>query len=127
MLFPTWLGTDTIEAVVANYKPEPIKVVITGWLVLGLCVAGGVAGGLAAFKKFKDSWPWRMFSGILGGAVLCWLYVYLGLPNIDANIAHNTFSVFFVAAIGGYGGTAVLDWAVQKFSPTGAKTTPNPT
>jgi hypothetical protein len=114
VLFPVWFGSDTVEAVVANYSPEPLTIVITGWLVLGLCLGGGAAGGLAAYDKFKGSWIWRIFIGILGGAVLCWLYVYLALPNINTNIAHNTFSVFFVALIGGYMGTAALDLVANK-------------
>jgi hypothetical protein len=114
VLFPVWFGSDTVEAVVANYSPEPLTIVITGWLVLGLCLGGGAAGGLAAYDKFKGSWVWRIFIGILGGAVLCWLYVYLALPNINTNIAHNTFSVFFVALIGGYMGTAALDLVANK-------------
>lgn len=72
VLFPVWFGNDTVEAVVANYSPEPLTIVITGWLVLGLCLGGGAAGGLAAYDKFKGSWIWRIFIGILGGAVLCW-------------------------------------------------------
>lgn len=73
-----------------------------------------MAGGLAAYNKFKGSWLWRIFLGILGGAVLCWLYLYLALPNVDAGIAHNTVSVFFVALIGGYMRTTVLDFAATK-------------
>jgi hypothetical protein len=84
-------------------------------MILGLCLGGGLAGGLAAYNKFKGSWIWRIFLGILGGAVLCWLYVYLALPNVEANIAHNTLSVFFVALLGGYGGTSILDFAAKKF------------
>ncbi len=66
VLFPVWFGSDTVEAVVANYSPEPLTIVITGWLV------------------------------------------------INTNIAHNTFSVFFVALIGGYMGTAALDLVANK-------------
>lgn len=114
-LFPVSWGSDTVQAVVTNYTVQPLTVVITGWLVVGLCLAGGVAGGLAAYNKFKDSWIWRVFIGILGGAVFCWLYVYLALPNVNANIAHNTFSVLFVALIGGYLGTTALDLAAKQF------------
>jgi len=114
VLFPVSFGADKVEAVMANYNPQPLPIVITGWLVLGLCLAGGVAGGLVAYNKFKGSWLWRIFLGILGGAVLCWLYVYLALPNVDVNIAHNTFSVFFVALIGGYMGITVLDFAAKR-------------
>jgi hypothetical protein len=86
-------------------------------MVLGLCFGGGLAGGLAAYDKFKGSWWWGIFLGILGGAILTWLYLYLALPSVSLAIAHNTFSVFFVAVLGGYlgmgsgfrGKTAELD------------------
>lgn len=113
-LFPTSFGADTIEAIIPDYQPKPLNIIVTGWLVLGLCAAGGVAGGLAAYNKFKGSWFWRIFLGVLGGALLCWLYVYLALPNVDKGIAHNTFSVFFVALVGGYLGTTTLDFAAKK-------------
>jgi len=105
VLFPVSWGSDTIQAVIANYTVQPLTIVL----------AGGVAGGLAAYNKLKGSWFWRIFLGILGGGILCWLYVYLALPNVDVNIAHNTFSVFFVALIGGYSGIAVLDFAAKHF------------
>lgn len=114
VLFPVSWGTDTVDAVVANYTLQPLTLVITGWMVLGLCLGGGVAGGLAAYNKFQGSWIWRIFLGILGGGVLCWLYVYLALPNVNVNIAHNSFSVFFVALLGGYGGTTTLDLVAKK-------------
>lgn len=109
VLFPVSLGGDAIEAIIPNYKTQPLTIVITGWLVLGLCLGGGLAGGLLAYNKFKDSWVWRIFIGIVVGAAFCWMYVYLGLPNIDVNLAHNTLSVFFVSLIGGYLGIAGLD------------------
>jgi hypothetical protein len=115
-LFPTSVGSDTIDATLPHYPLQKLTIVITGWLVLGLCLGGGVAGGLAAHDKFKGSWLWRIFLGILGGAVLCWLYIYLALPSINVNIAHNTFSVFFVALLGGYGGTSTLDFAAKKLN-----------
>ena len=118
MLFPVALGTDAIDAVVAGYTPQPLPIVITGWLVLGLCLGGGIAGGFAAYYKFKGSLVWHVFLGILGGAVLCWLYVFLGLPNVNVKIAHNTSSVFFVALIGGYMGITPLDFAAKKFGLT---------
>jgi len=114
VLFPISWGTDTVEAVLANYAPQPLAIVITGWLVLGLCLSGGVSGGLVAYDKFKGSWLWRIFVGILGGAVLSWLYVYLALPNVSINLAHNTLSVFFVSLLGGYLGTTALDLAAKR-------------
>jgi hypothetical protein len=114
VLLPTSWGNDTVDAVVANYTIQPLPIVITGWVILGLCLAGGVAGGLAAYSKFKGSCLWRIFLGILGGAALCWVYVYLALPNVNVNMAHNTLSVFFVALLGGYGGTSALDYVAKR-------------
>ena len=114
-LLPVSWGNDTVEAVVADYNPEPLPIVVTGWMVVGLCLGGGIAGGLVAFNKFKDSWYWRVFLGILGGAALSWMYVFLALPNVGVNLAHSIVSVLFVSMIGGYLGTTVLDFAAKRF------------
>jgi len=114
-LLPVSWGNDTVEAVVADYSPQPLPVAVTGWMVVGLCLGGGIAGGLAAFNKFKGSWYWRVFLGILGGAVLTWMYVFLALPNVGVGLAHSVVSALFVSVIGGYLGTTVLDLAAKKF------------
>src|SRR5260370_38738126 len=87
------------------------------------CRGAGTAGGLAADDKLGGSLFWRIFLGILGGAVLCWLYFYLALPRVDINLAHNTFSVFFVALIEGYLGLAPLDFVAGSL---GLKPPPPP-
>jgi hypothetical protein len=114
-LYPVSFGSDTVGVVVEHYTPLPLPIRITGWMVLGLCLGGGLAGGLAAYNKFKGSVLWRMFLGILGGSVLCWMYVFLALPTVSNGIAHSLVSVLFVAIVGGYLGTSVLDWAATKF------------
>jgi hypothetical protein len=63
----------------------------------------------------KGSWFWRVFLGILGGAVLTWMYVFLALPNVGVNLAHSIISVFFVSVVGGYLGITVLDLAAKRF------------
>jgi hypothetical protein len=113
-VFPVSWGNDTVEAVVADYTLQPLPIIITVWLVLALCLGGGVLGGVGAYLQFKDSWVKRIFFGVVGGAVLCWLYVYLGLPYLRVNIAHNTLSVLFVGIIGGYAGARILDAAVKQ-------------
>ena len=55
MLFPVSWGSDTIQAFVANYTVQPLATVLTGWMILALYLAGGVAGGLAAYNKLKGS------------------------------------------------------------------------
>jgi hypothetical protein len=119
MLLPRSVGSDTIEAVVSDYEPLPLPVVITWRAVLVLCLGGGVLGGIAAYQQFRGSWFWRVFLGLVGGAFFSWLYVFLALPtmvggNLVGNIAHNTISVFFVSIIGGYMGTRALDFSARK-------------
>jgi hypothetical protein len=120
LLSPRSVGSDTIEAVVPDYEPQPLKVTITWKLVLALCLAGGILGGIAAYEQFKGSWFWRVFLGLLGGAVLSWLYIFLALPltvegSLLGNISHNTISVLFVSVLGGYMGIRVLDFTAKKF------------
>jgi hypothetical protein len=119
-LVPTSVGTDTIDAVAADYPTASLNVVITWKLILALCLAGGAVGGIAAYQQFRGSWFWRIFLGLTGGALLSWLYVFLALPaivagNTVANIAHNTISVLFVSILGGYMGLRALDFAAKKF------------
>lgn len=113
-VFPVSWGSDTVEAVIEDYTLQPLRIIISVWLVLGLCLIGGALGGVGAYLQSKDSWIRRIFFGVVGGALLCWLYVYLGLPYLKVNIAHNTFSVLFVGIIGGYAGAKILDAAVKQ-------------
>lgn len=138
-LFPVAWGSDTVEALLANYSPQPLSVVITGWMVLGLCLGGGLADGLAAYDKFKGSWLWRIFVGILGGAILTWLYVYRFVQGpcgggelgeaLDGRVGEarvprasererghcpQYVQRVFVAVLGGYLGTTVLDFAAKQ-------------
>ena len=56
--------------------------------------------------------------GIVGGAMLSWMYVFLAPPNLGVNLAHSIVSVLFVSIIGGYLGTTVLDLAAKRFGWT---------
>lgn len=119
VVMPKSVGSDTIEAVVPGYEPKPIKIDVTWKFVLALCLIGGALGGIAAYEQFKGSWFWRIFLGLIGGAFLSWLYVFLALPvtiegTAVGNIAHNTVSVFFISLLGGYAGLRVIEFAAKK-------------
>ena len=113
-LIPTWSGVSSLDVWTPGYDHQTIEVRVTIWLVLLLCLSGGVAGGIAAKDALKASVIWRIFVGILGAVVLVWICVYAVLPRTHSVIAHNLISVFVVGIVGGYGGTRVLDFAGKK-------------
>ena len=105
----------TLDIWTPGYDHDKTQVVeVTMSLVLVLCIAGGVLGGIAAKETLKGSLASRIFAGILGAIVLVWLGVYAVLPKTQSVIAHNLVSVFVVGIVGGYGGTRVLDFAGKK-------------
>ena len=114
-LMPVRLGHGKLNVSTPGYKTVSLDVEVTGMSMILLCLAGGVVGGVCAFNAFKGVLLWRLFLGIVGGAVLSWLYVFLALPNVDLRIAHNLVSVLFVSIIGGWAGTKVLDLAAKQF------------
>lgn len=114
ILMPTWGGTTKLDVWTPGYDHQTLVVEVSMWLVLVLCLAGGVAGGIAAKGKLKASVPFRIFVGILGSIVLVWICVYAVLPKTHSVIAHNLVSVLVVGIVGGYGGTQVLDFAGKK-------------
>lgn len=113
-LVPTWSGTANLDIWTPGYDHQTVVVKVTMWLVLLLCLAGGIVGGVAAWDALKGAIGWRVFVGILGGIVLVWISVYAVLPKTHSIIAHNLVSVFVVAVVGGFGGTRVLDFAGKK-------------
>jgi hypothetical protein len=113
-LLPTWSGHSTLDIWTPGYDHQTVLVEITMWLVLTLCLSGGVVGGIAAKDAIKGSIIWRIFVGILGAIVLVWFCVFSVLPQTHSVMAHNLVSVFVVGIVGGYGGTRVIDFAAKK-------------
>lgn len=118
-LIPQELGNAKLEVSIPDRPTETYPITVTGLTVILLCLAGGVIGGVCAFDAFKGSLFWRIFLGIVGGAVLTWLYVFVGLPQVSWSIAHNLISALFVSVLGGFLGLRVLDFAVKQFGFTG--------
>jgi len=113
-VLPVGLGHAKLNVSTPGYKSVIVEVEVTGLSVILLCLAGGIAGGFCAFNAFKGSLLWRIFLGVIGGAILSWLYVYVALPKVDSRIAHNLVSVLFVSIIGGYLGIQALDLAAKQ-------------
>jgi len=113
-LIPTWSGKAKLDIWTPGYDHQTLVVEVTMWLVVLLCLGGGVIGGIAAWEALKGAVTYRIFAGMLGAIVLVWLCVYAVLPRTRSVIAHNLVSVFVVGIVGGYGGTRVLDFAGKK-------------
>ena len=114
-LVPTWSGMANLDIWTPGYAHQTIVVQVSMWLVLLLCLSGGIVGGIAAWDALKGAIAGRIFVGILGAIVLVWISVYAVLPRTHSIIAHNMVSVFVLSIIGGFGGTRVLDFAGKKF------------
>jgi hypothetical protein len=115
-LIPTWSGSADVDIWTAGYDHQRLTIVVSIWLVVVMCLGGGVVGGIAAKQRLKGSVLWRSFVGALGAIVLVWIAVYAVLPRTHSVIAHNLVSVLVLGIIGGYGGTGVLDWALKRFT-----------
>ena len=113
-LQPTWRGTSDIDMWTPGYSKQRVAVQITIWLVVVLCVIGGIVGGIAARDTLRGSVWWRIFIGVVGAIVLVWLCVFAVVPKTHSIIAHSLISVLVVGIVGGYGGTRVLDFAAKK-------------
>lgn len=113
-LQPTWRGTSNIDMWTPGYSKQRVAVQITIWLVVLLCVIGGIVGGIAARDTLRGSVWWRIFIGVVGAIVLVWLCVFAVIPKTHSMIAHSLISVLVVGIVGGYGGTRVLDFAAKK-------------
>ncbi len=113
-LEPTWCGTASLEMWTPGHNKQRIAVEITIWLVVTLCLIGGMIGGIAAKDTLKGSIWWRIFIGIIGAIVLVWLCVFAVVPPTHSMIAHSLISVFVVGIVGGYAGTRVLDFAAKR-------------
>jgi hypothetical protein len=115
-LIPTWRGKANLDIWTPGYDYQRVTVEVSIWLVLVMCLVGGVLGGIAAWARLRGSVLWRSFFGIVGAVVLVWSIGYAVLPRTHSVVAHNLISVFVLSIIGGYGGTEVLDWAVKRFA-----------
>jgi hypothetical protein len=113
---PAALGMVTIEAAVPGYQPIQQPLQVTGLLLLGLCVLGGALGGLVNhLDRQQKGLPASLVTGMVVALPITWLYVWVGLPNIDVGILHNQFSAVMVAIIAGVSGAGGLKLAAQKF------------
>jgi hypothetical protein len=119
---PSWLGKVTIEAAVQGLPPITQPVEITGLMLLVLCAFGGAAGALVNhFDRkqkglvAKEGLMASLVTGLIVALPVTWLYVFIGLPNLNAAFLHNGLSAVMVAILAGLGGVAGLKATAKKF------------
>lgn len=119
---PSAMGKVTIEAAVQGLPPITLPVEVTGWLFLGLCALAGVAGGLVRHFDRKQKGlvaTEGLWASLITGAIVAfpvtWLYVCIGLPNLNVSLLHNEGSAIVVAVLAGLGGAAGLKATAKKF------------
>jgi hypothetical protein len=124
---PSALGTVTIEAAVQGFPPITQKVEITGLLLLFFCMLGGAAGALVNHIDRKQKGLLSsLATGIIVALPVTWLYVWVGLPNLNAAFFHNQLSAVMIAILAGVGGAAGLKAVAKRFgidlfeAPSGA-------
>jgi hypothetical protein len=113
---PSALGTVTIEAAVQGFPPITQKVEITGLLLLLFCMLGGAAGALVNHLDRKQKGIMgSLATGIIVALPVTWLYVWVGLPNLNAAFFHNQLSAVMIAILAGVGGAAGLKAVAKRF------------
>jgi hypothetical protein len=113
---PSALGTVTIEAAVQGFPPITQKVEITGLLLLLFCMLGGAAGALVNHIDRKQKGLLSsLATGIIVALPVTWLYVWVGLPNLNAAFFHNQLSAVMIAILAGVGGAAGLKAVAKRF------------
>ncbi|HEY6348549.1 MAG TPA: hypothetical protein VI636_03985 [Candidatus Angelobacter sp.] len=115
-VIPSGLGTVTIQAAVPHLQPITQAIEVKGLLLLILCALGGALGGLVNHLDRKQK---GLVASLVTGMVvtlpITWLYVWVGLPHVDAAILHNQLSAVMVAVIAGMSGASGLKLAAKQF------------
>ncbi|HEY6250061.1 MAG TPA: hypothetical protein VI685_08870 [Candidatus Angelobacter sp.] len=116
-VIPSGFGKVNIQATVGHLRSTtPVTIKITGLLLLILCAAGGALGGLVNHLDLKQKGlVASLVTGMVVAFPITWLYVWVGLPHVDASILHNQPSAVMVAIIAGISGAGGLRKAAQKF------------
>ena len=115
-VIPSGLGSVTIEAAVPHLSPIKKSINITGLLLLILCVLGGAMGGVVNhLDRRQKGLAASLVTGMVVALPITWLYVWVGLPHVDASILHNQLSAVMVAIIAGVGGAGGLKLVAKQF------------
>lgn len=115
-VIPSGLGTITIQAAVPHLQPIKQAIKVTGILLLVWCLLGGALGGLVNHLDRKGrGLAASLVTGMIVAIPITWLYVWVGLPHVDASILHNQLSAVMVAIIAGMSGAGALKLAARQF------------
>ena len=114
---PTLPGTVRLLAESPNLRADEKELfVATPTLILILCAAGGLIGGLVAYFIDTAAKRARIFIGVVTGFVLYWLLVFglILIPHFPHIAVFNPFSAAILGIFGGWLGTKVFSIGLQK-------------
>src|SRR5206468_499775 len=108
---PTWPGVVTLVATSPNLPPQSADITVTvPALLLGLCLGGGVIGGLLAYWTQTPPSGHRIWIGLITGFALYWALAFgvVHSESISHALVINPISAVALPLLGGWGGTKVI-------------------
>ena len=114
---PTRPGTITLTAWSPNLPSNQTSVEVSPpTLILILCAAGGLLGGLLAYWDKRAERKRRILVGLVTGFVFYWalLFGVVQLPHFPHAFVLNPGSVVILSLLGGLGGTKAITWVLKK-------------
>ena len=94
-------------------------------LLLMLTICGGAIGGWVAATQMKTGLATRMIVGVIVAFVFYWGVLFMQLQKLPKSVALNPATAVAVAILGGYGGTALLNFLLKQIAPgSGTPATP---
>ena len=120
---PTWWGASEIVASTPDLRRAATAVqIFPPWGLLGISLAGGLAGaGLFFLKttlKTTAEKRWRIPVGALAGLTLFWVALYFSLAGLSRTVVLNPFSVFIISMAGGWAGPRIFDFVLDRLAPS---------
>lgn len=117
-LVPVSLGTSRIQIdsdnLIVGKVVADVEVGLGSAVLLSLL--SGLLGGAVSWARDKKALALKLAGGVAGGLVLAAVYVFGLVPIGGQTLPLNTLAAIVVSLVGGFAGTAVLDWAWGKFS-----------
>lgn len=126
-LIADWWGDARIQVSSPFLKKQEFDISIgLPWVLIGITAAGGLIGGLIAWKYGVGKGQRlavRLLVGLVSGFFLYWMLAYFAVPaapDVIAQVAvRNPFGAFCSAVLGGWMGTEVFELGARRIGLAG--------